>query len=1102
MKTHRLILVWTLFSFFMHTTASPVLISQAQAATASAAAPRSADALFDEGVPFEQQKLIFEYIQYISNSFAPREGLRKASEELSDFLKKDDFWFSLKIKDATMADLLLEANSGRRYLIDKTAPAEARLHAEQRRIEKMLVNDHQSITRTGVVPGGFMERTRGLAYLYDLQDQLWDMKMAMLLKISGLSNNINVNYISKHPGDYAQETHRILESNRLLDGIIGFATSHHQPLVELKTRFQNAQNDYQTATADKLKEDRNRTTALMDAVGRRSAALNQNGTPNDRHHAELLENVNGVLRNRMDEIDQRLGRSGESEAIPNALYIPPGLGASPESRPLADAYRKIARKLVVQTGQKVDQTRRLKSSLAEIRTAVQQENLFYQTLVNDLNIPSEQKQKIATQSQTSAKQFIDSLKSLEEPVDAILAQAATVSFQKPDEVIGSRTAASTAFRLNQQIEGLIEFSSRMDEMSLTVNLDMYGLLADIDIDQPQHRKPVEMLQSSGKARELAVTNFNQRIAAIKDVFEQDAVETRNLKKLGVDIIHQGQTFFTSKTSRLTEILARYASAAGQPYVDYLTGANEQLKNRLMVIDRMLAVSKESGADSRPQTPCADCVPAAGVWTELAELGPVYTDTLKQLDDLVDIESFYAPEKINASNVFTDARNLFELNHRLGNAPYLHLNQNSVDVVFTAGSRMVVVKGIGDPQGVSFAALSTSEDHLINAPNIGSSRAVGGWLSGIGSTFSNPDDRWINPLGPSILDRAADLLSTAKEMGGKITTGVGQFTKATFEGIKSAVKTAGNYGSKALTLTGEWIDKAWENAFMSDPKNYSWLKIGGYVLGGAACALATAGTAGLAAPACIALAIAAGVNIAQGAVDVAAMSKYGLISQSTADWTKLGLDILGIIGGGWMNIKGAGTAWTKMGNMPYGKIRQLLTFMGLNPKDLSRILNIDWSKIKTWSKLVAPLVDAFSAIRNIPDWLGKFQDWYGKLPSMQGIGSSIGTGMNFIRNLIMGLGSLYQPMPVNAPSLIPLSPFSPFAALGGGLGGSGALLPGGGQGAGGAQQPGVSLGSTPPPTLGQMQPPGGTASRFQNPYKNWVNPYKDWVNPYKDWVSPY
>ncbi|MDO9265061.1 MAG: hypothetical protein Q7U02_13920, partial [Desulfosalsimonadaceae bacterium] len=81
-------------------------------------------------------------------------------------------------------------------------------------------------------------------------------------------------------------------------------------------------------------------------------------------------------------------------------------------------------------------------------------------------------------------------------------------------------------------------------------------------------------------------------------------------------------------------------------------------------------------------------------------------------------------------------------------------------------------------------------------------------------------------------------------------------------------------------------------------------------------------------------------------------------------------------------------------------------------------------------------------------------------------------------------------------------FSPFAALGGGLGGSGALLPGGGQAVGGVQQPGVSLGSTPPPTLGQMQSPGGKTSNFQNPYKDWVNPYKDWVNPYKDWVSPY
>jgi len=1112
MKASKHLHLLTLLLFLFQVIFPPALLAQAPPSgdTAPPPAVRSVDDLFDDSVSGRERQLLFEFVQYVIGSFAPREGLRTASEDLHKSLKNDRFWFSVDIGDPDMADLLTEANAGRRYLIEKTAPMETRLHAEQRRLEKQLIADHEKIFGTGVVPDGFMERTRGLAHLYDLQDDLWEMKIALLFKIGALSNNIINNYLSTHPEKYAPIQEQIARSNATMDAIAGFAAGHNQEILVLKAQFQESRAAYNAVTASALSNERTNTVDLMDVIRRQSDTMGRQGDANDRHHAEMLNLINQVLQERIVRIDQQLGKFGATDAFPNPLYIAPGLGISDESRPLAEAYRDIARKLIRQTHRKASEAKQLKTVLADIQRSMGQEHIFFQTLVGETDtIPSENKRNITAKSSEIVAGFINSLKTLEGDLDRIITLADALDFEKPDVIIGSQSAAAAAFRLNREIEKFVLSAGDLDQTSLGVDIQLYALLSGMDTDRAEHLKSYEMLEKTSLVRDQTVETFTKGLAAVQEIMDADALLAQDLKALGRDIVEKGRTFFQSKTELLAELLAQNQTAAGRPYFDFLTGANEQLQNRLGIIEQMISLSKDIKTPPAAEKPCPGCPPAAAVWPEMFELGTAYTDTLQQLDDLADIESFYSPDKINSENLLSDARNLFDLSKRLGNQPYLHLNPDSIDVVFTAGSRMVVIKGIGNPQETDFNISAMGVDYLMQPPYIG------GWLS---STISSIGNKWVKPIGQAVYNTASNVVSTAVEVGGKIATTAGQVAHTAYEGVKSAAETVGHYGSKAWTVTKEWAGNTWANAVKNDDGSYSWLKIGAYALGGTACVIAAVGTAGLAAPACIALAIGVGVNMAQGAVDTAAMDKYGLISKDTAQWVKLGLDVAGIVAGGWLNFKSAGAAFSKM-----GKLGKLMTLMGMNPGDLKNINKlwlVKWGKVKNWTKIAGTLVDAFSAWRNIPDWYYKFKDWYGMLPSVDAVASGTAgflnalTGMgtlNYGTGLIRDLMGLGFPLPGLNPfgnGYDPFSPFSPFSPFGTGPsmfgGGAGILLPGGGAswGVDGDKAPGVTLGPGGPGAGGHWTMPGSTSSPSENPYKGWENPYKGLENPYKGLVNPY
>ena len=1180
MKTTKYFHLMMVLMFLFQAVLPPALLAQTQPPVS-----RSVDDLFDDAVPIRERQLIFEFVQYVTTSFAPREGLRKASEELYNTLENDKFWYSLDIKDPDMAALLAEANGGRRYLLEDTAPVENRLNAKQRQLEKQILADHEKIVAQGVVPDGFMERVQGLAFLYDSQDRLWEMKLALLFKISALSNNIVTNYLESHPDVYSPIKDKIDRSNAELNDMAGFAAFHNQQVLELKARFQKIQNTFDSETAVALAQDRENTSDMISVVRRHAISLERRGDENAATHAELLKQISWVLDDRINRIDQQLGQLGASDDIPNPLYVAPGLGASEHSREMADSYRDIARGLVDQVRKKADIVAETEPLLADIKRFAGQEQIFYQTLVSEAkSLPAGKKPDLTKVSTKLCTEFISSLKNFETALNRITRLTAGLDFENPDRIIGSRAESAKAFRLNAEIENFMRAADNMEINSASFDIRLYGMLSELDVDSAAQLKSFEMLDETSFSRKQATGLFSGKIADLQSLSEQDAMLAGDLKKLGRKIVDKGQTFYKTKTSALEELLNQQTAAAGQPYYNFMTGVNEELKNRLQLLEQVISMSKAVNVPSGTG-PCPDCPQQAAVWPEMADLGTAYTDTLQQFDDLSDIESFAAPDKLTTDSTLETARLLFALNKQVGGQPFLHLNPDSIDVVFSAGPHLVVIRDIGNPDASDFKLSGIlAPDYLNQSPYIG----------GIFSSTISKIGSWVKPVGQAISSTASKVVSTAKTVGGKIYTTTSQMSQNALNGAKKILQDAKDMGSAAWTATKEMGADAWNatkkmgsatwtatkdwagnimaNAILNDKDkgfsldNISILKVAGYGLGGLACGIAAVGTGGLAVPACYALAIAAGVNVAQGAVDTAAMDKYGLISKNAAEWINLGLDVAGIIGGGFMNIKSAGWKLGQAGTKAWqalSKTQKFLTFAGLSLDDMKNVQILwkkDWSKIslqglkltrQSIKGLIKALgakniVDAVGALRNIPDWADKIlgwtkfftgagpgglpsseqiydgvSSWYNSIPGLNGLGTGPG-------GLIRDLMGMQLPLPgfLPYPYSMGYNPFSPFGtgfpglSGGGAGGGSGFNLWGsgafGGSGAaggagasGGAGMPGGGAGVA----LGGGSQASGTGSQWgmpvqttisatNNPYKDWQNPYKDWVNPFKDWASPW
>ncbi len=396
------------------------------------------------------------------------------------------------------------------------------------------------------------------------------------------------------------------------------------------------------------------------------------------------------------------------------------------------------------------------------------------------------------------------------------------------------------------------------------------------------------------------------------------------------------------------------------------------------------------------------------------MGDSYADVLDQMDGLTSIDRYFAPDTIRSISQYENARNLFALSGMLKNPPILNLNDDSIDVIFKIDDRVVAFKGIGNPQKLSLAYWTGGNDPQLQTPYIGwdfnpratwdsvttaasetasDAHQAGSDLYDAGSQAYERDSTVVMSTAESLAGTASNVIDTAGEIGGEIVTVTGELldeaavvasdaADATEEVYVAVVELREDY----LEVRGDYLGEFSDNAFENDDGSYSILKVGGYVLGGVLCvgSLVVAAGAG-----CIPLAVALAADATKAGLDTAALDKYDLIEQETADWGKLGVDVVALVGGGFLNYRAALQAGT-WANM--SRLAQAATLLGVNPQDLLDGGFQDWKSVES-------LLTGLDALRNIP---GQFYNWQGNLSTFIRLGGDELAMQALLAGLMPGL----------------------------------------------------------------------------------------------------
>jgi hypothetical protein len=832
-----------------------------------------------------------------------------------------------------------------------------------------------------MVPNGFLENIRALASYYQMQDSLWEMKVRLLVKINNLSRNIFINYVSPNKKKLKKEYPKLKASIETIAAILKTANGQIRAAGGVMDQFKKIEASFDSSVVSQLQKDRSQSFALLDAVKRQTDYLAAKGGASDLQHVELLKHIRVVLQDRIGQINESIASRGGYQIFPNPLHLPDGIGITSESKALTEAYKLILHQFISQTQEKIAQAKYLYTTAQTIKKAAIQEGVFYKSFVGGaLKIKNDAKRKITATGQELISNYIITVKGLEAELAEVLTQAAALDFRNPDEIIASIEASSKAFTINQRLSNLVNNANSFIEESIQLDTQLYGMLSGTDLSKVKNLEPYKVLQTAHSARNKTLEDFESGINAIRSILQSDAITARNLKNLGHDILSKGRDFYRIKGIVLDTFINDLKSESDKPYYAYMTGVREILDDRFQNVDKLVSLAKKYKIDVDRAASCTDCIPPEAVWPDLATVGNAFSETLMDFDALQDIETFFKKENLTSNSVFTDAQNYFDMGRRLKTAPYLRINPDSIDVVFNVGTQMIVLKGIGDPKALSLSGLQLENDYLLNPPHIG------GWLS----SLANAGKNLITPITRTVSDSASSVINGARAIGGKIYSGAQQARDIAVKNIKSGLQTVKNYGARAAdaashlaqdiknvasqagTAAGHWARNAYRNAFMDGDKHSAW-KIGLYAFGAVACGVAAAGTAGLAAAPCLALAVNATVDVSKGYVDTAAMPQYGMISKENADRVKLGLDIAGIVAGGAVNIYGAGDAWQKM-----SRVQKVLTAFGVNPDDFKSLGNLSES-VSEISKIASRVkkADAISKILGGVDAVKNAYDWYDK-----------------------------------------------------------------------------------------------------------------------------
>ncbi len=837
---------------------------------------------FSKGTPEKDKKLLSAYIQTIKELIRIYPELRDVSTNFNNFLISSETKtiFSMLKKNPS----LQEAVSALIYIRDKAPSIEERLIKVEMGLEREFISMLKQLRMTKRVPDGFIEIARRLDMTYRLHEAVFQTKNQLIFKASIYLTNTNTRIDSKW-----------------LTKFNGLAANFSKLLYtsfNIRKKYQKIALRYDQDTINWLRDQKNRTRSLIKEIERKIALLQASNKDNDRFHADLLRKITLILKKRIELFSQRINNSVMGEST-NFIYVPSITSDNPHIQQLIKKYEELSIELSKNSLSRLNLTSKLRTHAFEAyKLSIKQDSLLKRVMLKQsLSLPASEKiRSLSLKNKEILKELYQKTKTLDTLRNSLLKQS-------PFKITTDKNLSKKLIKANVLMEDIYDLEISLSSAKLSLDLAIASLIKDKNSTWPE-------LSDINKALTSQLLTLEEVFHSILVSYRKDQTSFKKLKLLSLEILKFASKEFQQKAENFSKVLDKIDK--DDFYLKTLREFNKIIRQKAKITRgfvRTYEILEEKGLLT--ETDCLACIGGLKAWTNMQAVGNSITTSFAQLSALTEIGDFIS--NINVTEgTYDKISNLISISLKLDYIPIIKLHKESIDLFFIFKKRIVFVKNIGDPSQLN---LALSQDIFIPSPP----------YIGFGINFVKAWQGTKEFIGNTI-ESANNVVSYAYETAGKIACST-----------QKTISTAVGYAGSALKGVGEVVYDFGSNVvssmFLDENGNISWLKVGAYAVGGAAC-IATGGAA------CVGLAIVAGADVIKGGIDTAAMDKYNLISKKNAEWAKLGVDVVSFVAGGVVNLASAAGS---VGEIPTfarnaGKLKTALIFLGLNPEDLAKLKN--------------------------------------------------------------------------------------------------------------------------------------------------------------------
>lgn len=678
---------------------SIVFLSQNAIANASESVRLTND-LFDQSISKPERLLVSNYLEYIVKISQAANELGVVSANIDNLIGENREWKDLKLSDEILRARLNEANKLVDHILKNILPTTKSVNEQFTGSKTLFDQQLANISQEKCIPNGFIENARKLEQLCWMKVDLWLVKkkliVLMLTNLTSIFSDPN-----RLPKNLSEPTQGRIDTNiKVINGLMIVAGVKEGSMNGFKNSYRANEAKYNQEVIKSIEREKSQNDTLLKEIERQINVLQDQNSENANGHARLLSEIAIVIEKRKKSLQQK---SASIRLTPyndsNFLYLPSSQITKGKVKSLLDRYREVSAGLIKATETRCRYVWDLSKRVYTIKTNLIDTQVGVEALITkSVALNDEGKARIASSVDENINFLFDELTAIENKVAEITTLSGKIDFNHSDSVLSNYNQTLHLVQINLIMKDILDEHEIMRLHSSYLDLKLIDLLKPLVTGAKEEIKAIVALQNLSRIRADQMTQLEDVLIEVKQSYQRDADLTGDLEGLDSDSINLAVAVYTAILDDIEGRITNSQSVQGNYYV-YLMGVKEQLKSELIALKQLAEIIVGQGnATPTPQSQsCADCTIMQSRWFRQSFISGIFPDILYGTARLPELLSYYTNEKLNSGGIFQDAINLFSLSRIIDTPPVLSLTQDSIDLFFRAGNRIVKITGVGNPE---------------------------------------------------------------------------------------------------------------------------------------------------------------------------------------------------------------------------------------------------------------------------------------------------------------------------------------------------------------------------------------------------------------------